>query len=126
LRGAFDAGYRCNTDNDILDGIPVGIVRVTLGAMSTLDDVDALVNRLSQVFVENEDHLQATAEACRTKKEWILDSRCPSVSEVAEIRIDPTTPRREEDADAVSTRRRMFPWLRKRRRWLSALIQLGG
>jgi molybdenum cofactor sulfurtransferase len=38
------AGFRCNTKQDIIDGKPIGIVRITFGAMSTMSDVDALVD----------------------------------------------------------------------------------
>jgi molybdenum cofactor sulfurtransferase len=49
---AFDDGFRCNTEADILGGMPVGIVRVTLGAMSTMEDVETLIRCLQRNFVE--------------------------------------------------------------------------
>jgi molybdenum cofactor sulfurtransferase len=125
LRGAFDAGFRCNTDADILGGIPIGIVRVTLGAMSTLEDVDALVNCLLRSVVEHRDGFHATVEVYGKKREWMLESRSPSVSETTEIGTEPATPGRGEHASAVDTRRRLFPWLKRRRIWLSALVQTG-
>ncbi|EOA81979.1 uncharacterized protein SETTUDRAFT_156859 [Exserohilum turcica Et28A] len=47
LRKAFEKGYRCNTEQDVVEQIPVGVVRVTFGAMSTLEDVEKLVSSLA-------------------------------------------------------------------------------
>jgi molybdenum cofactor sulfurtransferase len=126
LRGAFDAGLRCNTEADMLDGIPVGIVRVTIGAVNTLEDVDALVACLSRDLMEQKDRVQATMKMYDKKDEGILESRSPSaVSEIKDIRIEPMTSGREEQDNAPKTPRRLFPWLGRRRSWLSALMHTG-
>ncbi|KAH9871019.1 hypothetical protein J1614_006593 [Plenodomus biglobosus] len=52
LRRAFDENFRCNTDVDVLRGVPIGMVRVTLGAMSTLKDVDVLIGSVKRHFME--------------------------------------------------------------------------
>jgi molybdenum cofactor sulfurtransferase len=126
LHGAFNAGLRCNTEADMLDGIPVGIVRVTIGAVNTLEDVDALVACLSRNLMEQKDHVQATVEIYDKKHEGVLESRSPSaVSEVKSIRIEPMTSGREEHDKAPKISRRPFLWLERRRDWLSALIHTG-
>lgn len=53
LRRAFEEGFRCNTDVDVLKGVPIGMVRVTFGAMSTLGDVDVLTRSLKRHFMDH-------------------------------------------------------------------------
>lgn len=69
LRGAFDEGWRCNTDADVMAGIPIGIVRVTFGAMSTMEDVEALVRSLSRNVVEHEAAIDAKASSYVKRKD---------------------------------------------------------
>jgi len=52
LKDAYDSGFRCNTDQDILDGNPVGLVRITLGAISTMADIDVLMDVIAENFVD--------------------------------------------------------------------------
>jgi molybdenum cofactor sulfurtransferase len=53
IREAFDAGFRCNQDEDVREGgVLFGMVRVTLGAMSTLADIEALVSCMERRFVD--------------------------------------------------------------------------
>ncbi|KAB5551350.1 pyridoxal phosphate-dependent transferase [Coniochaeta sp. 2T2.1] len=47
MKQNFSSGFRCGTDNDVMAGKPTGIIRASLGAMSTIDDVDQFV-----VFVD--------------------------------------------------------------------------
>jgi molybdenum cofactor sulfurtransferase len=117
LRGAFDAGFRCNTQADLLEGVPIGIVRVTLGAISTLEDVHTLVSCLSRSVVEHRDHLHETAQAYSKKKEWVLESRSPSpVSESSTIRIEPAPPGSEKPMTVFKNLRSLVPWWSRRKR----------
>lgn len=52
MRRHFSAGLRCGDDHDIMDGRPTGILRVSLGAMSSLGDVDAFVRFVDEFYVE--------------------------------------------------------------------------
>ena len=52
MRSAFDEGFRCNTEVDVLRGVPIGMVRASLGAMSTLDDVEILVDSIKRHYRE--------------------------------------------------------------------------
>lgn len=61
LRAAFDNDFRCNTEVDVLRGVPIGMVRATLGAMSTRADVDVLVSFIEQHIVEQKAHGFPTA-----------------------------------------------------------------
>lgn len=54
MKRNFSAGQRCGNENDILDGRPSGMIRVSLGAMSNWYDVNAFVAFLKEFFVETE------------------------------------------------------------------------
>lgn len=47
----FSAGQRCGNENDVMRGKPTGMVRVSLGAMSTLNDVISFVAFVREFFV---------------------------------------------------------------------------
>ena len=51
LKDAFDSGLRCNTEQDVVDGKPIGMVRISFGAMSTMADVNALVDLIAESLV---------------------------------------------------------------------------
>ncbi|KAL4815446.1 molybdenum cofactor sulfurase [Aspergillus spinulosporus] len=48
----FSAGLRCGDDHDIMDERPTGILRVSLGAMSSLTDVDTFIAFLEEFYVD--------------------------------------------------------------------------
>jgi molybdenum cofactor sulfurtransferase len=52
MRENFSAGQRCGNDNDIIRAKPTGMIRVSLGAMSTLKDVKSFVAFLREFFVQ--------------------------------------------------------------------------
>jgi molybdenum cofactor sulfurtransferase len=54
MRANFSAGQRCGNDNDIIRAKPTGIIRVSLGAMSTLNDVTSFVEFVQEFFVQDE------------------------------------------------------------------------
>ena len=49
----FSAGQRCGNENDVMRGKPTGMVRVSLGAMSTLKDVTSFVEFVREFFVHS-------------------------------------------------------------------------
>lgn len=53
MKENFSAGQRCGNDNDIIRSKPTGMIRVSLGAMSTLKDVTSFVDFLCEFFVED-------------------------------------------------------------------------
>ncbi|EMD91482.1 hypothetical protein COCC4DRAFT_129504 [Bipolaris maydis ATCC 48331] len=75
LRMAFERGYRCNTELDIVEGIPVGVVRITFGAMNTTEDVEKLFRTLSQQVLQEENHLQTVERKCIGKKDSVMGYR---------------------------------------------------
>lgn len=52
MRAAYDAGHRCNNPIQLVNGKPTGVVRVSLGAMSTISDVDTWLNFVRENYVE--------------------------------------------------------------------------
>lgn len=53
LRANFSAGFRCGGDNDVMNGKPTGVIRLSLGAMCTRDDVDRFLNFVHEYFVDS-------------------------------------------------------------------------
>jgi molybdenum cofactor sulfurtransferase len=57
MRTMYAEGMRCGNDFDIWNGKPTGIVRVSLGAMSNLKDIETLICFIRDVFVDAESPL---------------------------------------------------------------------
>ncbi|KAK1782086.1 molybdenum cofactor sulfurase [Copromyces sp. CBS 386.78] len=53
MKQNFSSGFRCGTDNDIMSGKPTGIIRASLGAMSTVADVDGFVHFVDEFYRED-------------------------------------------------------------------------
>ncbi|KAF2265660.1 PLP-dependent transferase [Lojkania enalia] len=53
MRENFSAGQRCGNDNDIIRSKPTGMIRVSLGAMSTVKDVTSFVAFIREFFVHD-------------------------------------------------------------------------
>lgn len=52
MRRNFSSGWRCGTDNDVIAGKPTGVIRVSLGAMSTTSDVQQFLQFVADFYVE--------------------------------------------------------------------------
>lgn len=52
LRRHYSTGLRCGDDHDIIKGRPTGILRVSLGAMTNMKDIDSLVDFIEEFYVE--------------------------------------------------------------------------
>jgi molybdenum cofactor sulfurtransferase len=53
MKRNFSAGFRCGTDNDIIGGKPTGVIRASLGAMSTMHDVDSFIAFIQEFYIES-------------------------------------------------------------------------
>jgi len=53
MRRNFSAGHRCGNENDIIGGRPTGMLRVSLGAMSNLSDVNTFIIFVEEFFVDH-------------------------------------------------------------------------
>ncbi|KAI0470293.1 molybdenum cofactor sulfurase [Xylaria cf. heliscus] len=52
MKQNFSAGFRCGNENDIINGKPTGVIRVSLGAMSTLSDVEKFTAFIEEFYRE--------------------------------------------------------------------------
>ncbi|KAF2015933.1 PLP-dependent transferase [Aaosphaeria arxii CBS 175.79] len=59
MKENFSAGQRCGNDNDIMRARPTGMIRVSLGAMSTLQDVVSFIDFLKDFFIQDTPRLLA-------------------------------------------------------------------
>ncbi|KAJ8120656.1 hypothetical protein ONZ43_g2688 [Nemania bipapillata] len=53
MKRNFSTGFRCGNENDIINGKPTGVIRVSLGAMSTLSDVEKFVAFIEEFYKED-------------------------------------------------------------------------
>ena len=53
LRRLYSTGLRCGDDHDILGARPTGILRVSLGAMTNMKDIDTFVDFIEEFYVED-------------------------------------------------------------------------
>ncbi|KAI6358451.1 hypothetical protein MCOR25_007326 [Pyricularia grisea] len=54
MKRNFSAGLRCGADSDMALGKPTGVIRASLGAMSTTSDVDRFVAFVVEFFCDDE------------------------------------------------------------------------
>ncbi|KAK0731712.1 pyridoxal phosphate-dependent transferase [Lasiosphaeris hirsuta] len=52
MKSNFSSGFRCGTENDIMAGKPTGVIRASLGAMSTISDVDSFVDFIREFYLD--------------------------------------------------------------------------
>ncbi|KAK6638880.1 hypothetical protein RUM43_007150 [Polyplax serrata] len=52
LKYYYQAGHVCGDSKDLIDGKPTGSIRISFGYMTTQNDVDKLVDMISESFVE--------------------------------------------------------------------------
>lgn len=53
MRRNFSSGFRCGAEDDIIAGKPTGVIRISLGAMSTLSDLTKFLDFMAEYFVES-------------------------------------------------------------------------
>ena len=52
LRKSYIKGFRCGNNNDTSDGRPLGVIRISLGAMNVLEDIVVLIDFIDEFFVD--------------------------------------------------------------------------
>ncbi|KAI4843017.1 molybdenum cofactor sulfurase protein-like protein [Aureobasidium sp. EXF-8845] len=53
MKENFSSGQRCGSENDdVVNGQPTGMIRASLGAMSTISDVDTFVSFITEFFLD--------------------------------------------------------------------------
>ncbi|OTB11603.1 hypothetical protein K445DRAFT_321982 [Daldinia sp. EC12] len=50
MKRNFSSGFRCGAENDIIGGKPTGVIRVSLGAISTISDVDKFIEFIAEFY----------------------------------------------------------------------------
>lgn len=63
MKRNFSSGFRCGTDNDIIAGKPTGVIRASLGAMSTISDVDRFVDFIREFYLDDEVAVTSSTES---------------------------------------------------------------
>ncbi|KAK0632825.1 pyridoxal phosphate-dependent transferase [Immersiella caudata] len=53
MKRNFSSGFRCGTENDIIAGKPTGVIRASVGAMSTVSDVDSFTEFIREFYVDD-------------------------------------------------------------------------
>ena len=66
MRRNFTAGQKCGGEHDIIDGKPTGMLRVSLGAVSNMQDITTFVGFVEEFFVE---------KFARTRCSWRVSSQ---------------------------------------------------
>ena len=70
LQRNFSAGHRCGQESDLFAGKPAGLLRVSFGAMSNIDDARKFLDFVHEFFVEsrrsNGEHYATSAECSTT------------------------------------------------------------
>ncbi|KAJ5032419.1 uncharacterized protein L3040_009024 [Drepanopeziza brunnea f. sp. 'multigermtubi'] len=89
FKRAWSAGHRCGDRHvEVINGKPMGVARASIGAMTTISDVDALLAFFDEVFVENLDLVMpmARAEVLRHKNFAALNMNLRSDSGIGSVK----------------------------------------
>jgi molybdenum cofactor sulfurtransferase len=82
LRAAFDEGFRCNHQGDVRrDGVLFGMVRVTFGAMSTMNDVAVFSDFVERRLVDRDLQMHDSTVLGEAGAERDEDTTTPSLAE---------------------------------------------
>ncbi|KAK5320359.1 hypothetical protein LTR70_004585 [Exophiala xenobiotica] len=74
VRHNYDVGWRCGGENDMINGMPTGVIRISFGAMSTKSDLETFISFIEEYYVER--HLLRTLPTPPVKRAN-ADSRGP-------------------------------------------------
>ncbi|MCJ1463012.1 hypothetical protein MMC07_001616 [Pseudocyphellaria aurata] len=74
MKRNFSAGQRCGNENDIIGGKPTGVIRVSLGAMSNLQDVTTFVKFIEEFYVDKQDPRGRAVELASSPGKFFIES----------------------------------------------------
>ena len=74
MKRNFSAGHRCGKENDIIGGKPTGMLRVSLGAMSNMQDVTTFLEFVEEFFVERGDIAQSASESRPSSRDLYIET----------------------------------------------------
>ncbi|KAF2405406.1 PLP-dependent transferase [Trichodelitschia bisporula] len=92
MKRNFSAGLRCGAEGDVMHGKATGIVRASLGAMSTRADVCALLSFLQEFFVEPAAPVAPPSPASDAARYYIESLTVYPLKSCAAYKIPPSTP----------------------------------
>ena len=73
MKQNFSAGQRCGNENDILGGKPTGMLRISLGASSCMQDVTTFIDFVQEFFVDRK-AIESLVEAQRTGQDLYVET----------------------------------------------------
>lgn len=56
IKKQFQAGHICSDYNDLVDGVPTGAVRISVGYMTTKKDIDKVVSMIKDNYLKSIEH----------------------------------------------------------------------
>lgn len=56
IKKQFQAGHICSDYNDLVDGLPTGAVRISVGYMTTKEDIDRVVSMIRDNYLKSTEH----------------------------------------------------------------------
>ena len=74
MKRNFSAGQRCSNENDIIGGKPTGMIRLSLGAMSILRDVQTFLDFMREFFVDYAGQIQHIAPGTNGVAEFHIEA----------------------------------------------------
>ncbi|KIW03302.1 uncharacterized protein PV09_05513 [Verruconis gallopava] len=94
MKRNFSAGQRCGQEGDVMHGKPTGMIRLSLGAMSTMRDVQRFVDFMEEFFVEQHvPILEFPPSPSREEDRWYVESLTVfPIKSCAGYRIPPRIP----------------------------------
>lgn len=74
MKRNFSAGQRCGNDSDIIGGTPTGAIRVSIGAMSNLQDVLKFSSFIEEFFVDKKDVVRPALESNSPHSGFVVET----------------------------------------------------
>ncbi|KAI1336855.1 molybdenum cofactor sulfurase [Xylariaceae sp. FL0016] len=69
MKQNFSAGFRCGNENDIMSGKPTGVIRVSMGAMSTISDADKFISFIDEFYRSQIKHMPTSQKELQVQQE---------------------------------------------------------
>lgn len=76
IQSQYRAGFRCGGENDLIDGQPTGVLRISFGAMSTESDLQSFFNFVREYYVEQTLLGPSTDSLVSSSPRFYVESLC--------------------------------------------------
>lgn len=74
IRRNFSAGFKCSSETDIYSGKITGIIRASVGAMSTVGDVESFISFVREFYAEKEKPIPSDGEVISKTSNMVVES----------------------------------------------------